>query len=598
MNVPFYRLTIALAAFTLLCAPGQSAAEECLQCHVIIDAQMKGNSHHVQGTVTTSKHCYACHWEATVEGGIDESYHQKDLTRIDLVIWDQAARPTVYSKGETAVSFSSAAIGTEHERSETAKISRHCLACHSDRNNTTATFKGSSDTPGKFAWDGQSIASRYENKGVTPWGKYSTATTNKKNQLTKAFSAHGNAAANQGGWSPASGYDAQIPVARGGSSANNVECYDCHNSHGSAIPGVTSSYRSSDGSHGGGLLKQTTAGQNGYRMTYTPSANPNRQSNNPYNPGAGLCFDCHESPAAGVTPWGYRTTFSAGEPVMGYKDTHRFGPGIKGSTSRYSNRQGRADIVSSHLKADIFLHYSAAESIKGLCTPCHDPHGVSRTLGKKMAYAVPLLKGTWLTSPYREDAPPAASPGKGGPSKQGIAMATGVTGTTRGPVSMQGMKYSVDRNTFPVNGRISEDVDTFAGLCLKCHRRLNSKGESKTARIHRAVKGWGENKEHSFPCSKCHQAHNSGLPRLMQTNCFEEGPAGLRDNIGLAWLPDKMTAAGAKGGGNRAGSNTAAGSKSRSGATDFVGCHVRQFGRSGSQTPKRDGTEWNEKSKW
>ncbi|WP_152609951.1 hypothetical protein, partial [Geobacter sp. OR-1] len=29
-----------------------------------------------------------------------------------------------------------------------------------------------------------------------------------------------------------------------------------------------------------------------------------------------------------------------------------------------------------------------------------------------MAYAVPLLKGTWLTSPYREDGPPSASPGK------------------------------------------------------------------------------------------------------------------------------------------------------------------------------------------
>lgn len=596
MNVPFYRLTIALAAFTLLYFADQSAAKECLQCHENIAGQMKGNSHHVQGIVTTSKHCYACHWEATADGGIDERYHQRDLTKIELVIWTQATRPTTYVMGDTAISYAPAAIATAGERGEISKISRHCLSCHSDSNNTTAPFTGSTSTPGRFAWDGQSIASRYENKTVTPWGKYSTATSNKKMQLTKALSAHGNAVANEGGWSPSGGYDSKIPVARGGSSANNVECYDCHNSHGSKVPGVTSSYRSGDGSHSGGLLKQTTKGQNGYGVTYTPSANTDRLSKNPYNPGAGLCFDCHESASAGVTPWGYSTTFSARLPIMGYKDTHRFGPGIKGSTSRYSNRQGRTDIVSSHLLADIFLKYSAAESINGLCTPCHDPHGVSRSMGKKMAYAVPLLKGTWLTSPYREDAPPAASPGKGGPPKQGNGMATG---TTKGPVSMQGMQYSVDRNTFAANSRISEDIDTFAGLCMKCHGKLNAKGESKTARIHKAVKGWGENKEHSFPCSKCHQAHNSGLPRLMQTNCFEEGPAGLRDNIGLAWLPDKKVSGGAKGDGSKmTGSNSDPGSKSRSGATDFVGCHVRQFGKSGSQTPKKDSGEWKEKTKW
>lgn len=596
------RRCLNLSIFTLffLSTANQAQADDCLQCHVNIAGQMKGSSHHVQGTVTTSKHCYACHWEAAADGAIDERYHQRDLNRIDLVIWNQDARPTTHVKGNTGISFSPSAIGTERERAETAKITRHCLGCHSDRNNTITPFTGSTDTPGKFAWDGQSIASRYENKGVTPWGKYSTASTNKKYQLTKALSAHGNAAANEGGWSPSSGYDAKIPVVRGGSSAKNVECYDCHNSHGSSVPGVTSSYRAIDGSHSGGLLKQTTAGQNGYQATYTPSANTNRQSNNPYNSGAGLCFDCHESASAGITPWGYSTTFSSREPIMGYKDSHRFGRGLKGSTSRYSKRLGRSDIVSSHLKADIFLRYSTAESINGLCTPCHDPHGVSRSMGEKMAYAVPLLKGTWLTSPYREDAPPATSPGKGEPSNQGNVMAPGATGTTKGPVSMQGMNYHVDRNTFTMNSRITEDINTFAGLCMKCHRRLDSMGESKTARIHKAVKGWGENREHSFPCSKCHQAHNSGLPRLMQTNCFEEGPAGLRDNIGLAWLPDKKAAGGAKkGNGSRvASSNPDSTSKNRSGTTDFVGCHVRQFGRNSSQTPKRDGDEWIEKSKW
>jgi hypothetical protein len=591
------KVLLGLSAFLitsiLLCPAEKSSAEECLQCHPDVARQMRGDSHHVQGTPANSLHCYACHWEASVDGKVNEQFHQKDMNRIDLVIWGKGNRPTEYATGETATIYATSAIGTDKERQEITKISRHCLACHSDQNNNTAPFSGDSNTPVKYAWDGLSIASRYEQKGVTSWGKYSTATTNKKKQLTKALSAHGNAAANEGGWSTSGGYDSRIPVTRGGGSASNVECYDCHNSHGSIIAGITTSYRSADGSRSNGLLKQTTAGKSGYQIAYTPSSNPDQGSKNPYNPGAGLCFDCHETESAGVTPWGYKSSFGADKPVIGYKDTHRFGSGIKGSTSRYANRQGRADIVSSHLKAEVFLKYSTTESISGLCTPCHDPHGVSPALGDKQVYAIPLLKGTWLTSPYKEDSPPTATPGRGAPASQGAMTASGATGSAKGPVSMQGMQYNIDRNTFSANSRIDENVDTFAGLCLKCHNRLNSKGDGKIARIHRAVKGWGDNKEHSFPCSKCHQAHNSGLPRLMQTNCFEEGPAGLRDNIGLTWLPEKKAA-----GTTREAAAENSTGKNNASKTDFVGCHVRQFGRNSSQPSKRSDSEWSEKLKW
>jgi hypothetical protein len=546
----------------------------------------------------SGRHCYACHWEATVTGQIDEQFHNRDLAKIDLVLWTDGARPKDYSAGSTAIIFTPAAIGTDREREETARISRHCLSCHNDKNNGTATFSGDSNTPGTFAWDGESIASRYSDPGVTTWGKYSTQTSNRKKQVVKAFSAHGNAVANRGGWSPSGGYDNLIPLTRGGSGTKNVQCYDCHNAHGSTISGITSSYRSANGSNSGGILKETTAGKSGYRMSYTPAASNDSRSRNPYNPGAGLCFDCHETAAPGTTPWGYSATFGASEPIMGYKDTHRFGPGVKGSTSRYTSRQGRSEIVSSHLKAGIFLNHSAMFPINGLCTPCHDPHGVSTSLGEKRPYAVPLLKGTWLTSPYREDAPPATSPGKGGPARQGGGASAAVTGTTRGPVSMQGMQYNVDRNTFGADGRISESVEYFAGLCLKCHNRLKPSGESKAERIHRSVKGWGKNSEHAFPCSKCHQAHNSGLPRLMQTNCFEEGPAGLRDNIGLSWLPEQKGAAGQqKPGSGKIAANDSSSRTRKTGTTGLVGCHVRQFGRSGS-TSRQGGGEWQEKTKW
>jgi hypothetical protein len=222
-----------------------------------------------------------------------------------------------------------------------------------------------------------------------------------------------------------------------------------------------------------------------------------------------------------------------------------------------------------------------------------------------------------MSSPYREDGPPATSPGKGGFAKlesggvrssaaekgdynftnreANANFGVGGGGAPREPISMAGMKYNIDRNTFGGENRIKEKDDQFAGLCLKCHAKEQFNGESKNARIHRSVKGWGDNKEHAFPCSKCHQAHNSGLPRLMQTNCFEEGPQGLRESSGLSWLPRKKGEA-VK---DSKGKESTAKSK-KSGKTEVVGCHVRQFGRGSMQggPPTDGGGQWNNKTNW
>lgn len=590
-----YPRAIAMFLFAATVSATPAMAEGCLSCHPQIAEQLTGNSHHIQGVAPSGKHCHACHWEATAAGAVDERFHQRDTARVDLVVWGDGARPADYSPGSTAVSYSSRTIDSNDERKAFAGITRHCLSCHNDRTGTLPTFAGDGNTPGSYAWDGTSISARYESRGTTTWGKYSTPTSNRKMGVTKAFSAHGNAVANAGGWSASEGYDGRIPDTRTGRS--NVECFDCHNSHGSNAAGVTSSYRTAGGGFGG-ILKETRGGSGGYAMSYSPKSNSDHSGKNPYNAGAGLCFDCHETATAGDTPWGYRSTFGALEPVMGYKDTHRFGPGVKGSTSRYAGRQGRSAIVSSHLKAGAFLNHSALSPINGLCTPCHDPHGVSPTLGERMAYAVPLLKGTWLSSPYREDAPPSAASRKERQAAQGAVMGPAVSGSSRGPVSMQGMQYNVDRNTFGSDRKIAEGEELFAGLCLRCHNRVKPSGESKSDRIHRSVKGWGNNREHAFPCAKCHQAHNSGLPRLMQTNCFEEGPAGLRENIGLSWLPERKEAAGRQDDGKRktSGSDSLSGNK-KAGPTDLVGCHVRQFGRTGASTSQGNG-KWTEKNKW
>jgi hypothetical protein len=591
-----------LLFLTWMSGAGTAMASGCIDCHATtvgrrsdVMSRMTATSHHVQGVEVTGEHCYACHWEATAEGGIDERYHAGHLAKkpgtekaaeVQLVIWNEGKRPTVYKPFSTAVAYQSSAVGSSNERDEVAKITRHCLGCHNDRNNDTRPFDGDIRTPRHYAWDGQSIASRYSQSGVTSWGKYSTLKGNGKMKVVKALSAHGNAAANQGGWSITTGYDGDIPITRGGSRARNVECYDCHNSHGSMIAGTTSSYRSFDGTYNGGILKETQAGKGGYPINYTPSTNPDLLSQNPYNAGAGLCFDCHESAQAGTTPWGY-STFGADQPIIGYKDTLHFGPGVKGSTNRFAGRQPRTAIAGSHLKTGKLLNYSAHGAIRGLCTPCHDPHGVSPSLGKDMPYALPLLKGGWLTSPYREDAPPTSMPTRGAYAgkSSNMNMSWGKGELKAGAAdTIAASSYNTDRNTFGEGRRITENESQFGGLCLGCHGKESFTG-NRNDRVHRAVKGWGANREHSFPCSKCHQAHNSGLPRLMQTNCLESGPSGLRDSGAAPWIADK--------------SKPLSADTKKNIKEAVVGCHVRRSGK-GNSKPSRSNeqTQWKSSSRW
>ncbi|MDA8169031.1 MAG: hypothetical protein M0Z59_04940, partial [Nitrospiraceae bacterium] len=187
-------------------------------------------------------------------------------------------------------------------------------------------------------------------------------------------------------------------------------------------------------------------------------------------------------------------------------------------------------------------------SINGLCTPCHDPHGVSPSLGANQAYGVPLLKGTWLTSPYKEDAAPLATNLQVGGSPQGPSKWAGAS--TPG--------YHIDQNTFETlpatapytwnfasQKRITETPDQFAGLCLKCHPKSSlDPGTNSTwkgvDRIHNVVKGWGtfganaNNAVHSYVCSKCHAPHDSALPRLLVTNCLDSNHRGQKASGGTA----------------------------------------------------------------
>ena len=578
---------------------GFGQARDCTKCHkdaigarMNIMKQFSANSHHVQADKVTNKHCYACHWEATKEGVIDLEHHAgynykthtSDKNKeVDLVIWQAGRRPAAFDNdgvggNDTASSFLAAKIDTTKpgntvtgQRGEVGKVTSHCLGCHSDQNDDIEPFNlvdpdhGDCKTPRQYAWDRASIASRYGNSGTTTLGKYNTVNAAKKN-VTKAFSAHGNAVANQGGINPTTGMDGTIPNTRGG--LYNIQCFDCHSSHGSMVTGTTSSYTTFNGTKNGGNLKETQAGKGGYPMTYKATANPNPSTVNPYQAGAGQCFDCHETANANTqisptskSPWGYSDTFGATAAIKSYRDNTRFTGSYSGA-SQFSSYRAAKHTVGGHLRASHKNPDSpnydvsgasdviAMGTIDGLCTPCHDPHGVSTSLGDKQAYAVPMLKGTWLSSPYKEDGAPSQVTTFSNQNN-------GWYGTRPYPQRADPQPAGVwrtDRNTFnladasvqanqPVSyNQVTEEAETFAGLCLRCHPKATLTSEASVTptasipwatpeRIHRSVKGWGvidgeAPREHSYTCSKCHKPHASGLPRLMQTNCLNASHRG------------------------------------------------------------------------
>ena len=572
---------------------GFGLPRDCTKCHagpilgrMDVMTQLGANSHHVQGVPVSNRHCYECHWESTKDGIIDVKHHTgfnyKNYSTVsndavDLVLYAAGKRPTFYSS-TSAVQFLAKNVGTGNERNEAGKVTNHCLSCHSDQNNDTTPFNDCK-TPRHYAWDGQSVAARYAQTGTTTWGKYNSLTypnANKKDTITKAFSAHGNAKSNQGGWDDSNGLNSSIPNTRDGN--RNVQCYDCHSSHGSKVVGTTTSYVTFNGTRNGGNLKETQAGKGGYSVTYKASQNAIPGSVNPYAAGAGQCFDCHMTQNAGShapdppTPWGFGT-FSASRPIKGYKDAYKFGSrndpnGFAANSFKLNAspmKQKKNTIIGGHLKVSPTATYGAIqtpnEQINGLCTPCHDPHGVSPTLGSKQSYAVPLLKGTWMTSPYKDDEPapnPILRANGLGPKQTATGGSWGSYGYEKRNVNNSPLpgepvtKIYLDRNTFGTGKTITEDDQTFAGLCLRCHNKEKLTDETpsqknhqsqnfKTVdRIHETVKGWGKNKEHAFTCSKCHQPHNSALPRLMQTNCLDYKHRGNRENSGQAWRADSQ----------------------------------------------------------
>lgn len=492
----------------------------CLSCHSIpqgnrlgIAPQFDSGSHHIQGSVT-DRACYQCHWEANSDGTVNKEFHGGSTTRgapVDLVLYGAGSRPAVHRPGTSGIAY--VPDGT---RASVEQVTSHCLGCHRDENNGTEPF-ADGRTPNVYAWDGSSVAARYSQQGKTVWGKYSTVNGANK-RTTKSYSAHGNAVANQRGWREDVGVDGVIPDLGG---SVNVQCYDCHNSHGSEAVGITSRYSSATGRGGGGILKSTRAGKGGYAVTYRPYTTGNMADRNRLNPGGSLCLDCHLSSRAVTTPWGFDDTFRSTAPILGYADAFRYRQYSAAGTAKRYAYKGMHKASGGHFGASSVLSEAPRGTIGGLCTPCHDPHGLSPGLEGNKQFAVPLLKGTWITSPYREDVAPSFNNYLTNRPDMG---------------DERGVKYNIDQNTFgsslagspPAEG--PKDAATFAGLCLGCHPRESLTNgtthdwKSKD-RIHESVSGWktaNKTVKHNYSCSKCHAPHtNSTLPRLMVTNCLD-----------------------------------------------------------------------------
>ena len=539
----------------------------CIGCHSgplgargASAAQFGGTSHHAQGAFSGSV-CYQCHAEATdASGTVNTARHTRTANKpVDLMIWGTGARGAVFT------SYTANGSATRR-RTELTKLNNHCLGCHNAANAAIQPF-GDGNNPESYAWDGTSVAERYSVATTTKWAKVTGNNTVVKNNTAnddKAYSAHGRADLNERGWAIGTATTGETYTANT-SGAINVLCFDCHNSHGTFADGVMSSYSSTTGRYRGGILKSTASGISGYTADYTPTAGgdaaaPNK---NAYNTGAALCFDCHNNAKASETlPWGYGATASGGtfnstKAIYGYHDKPYFGNySTFASTVTYSYKKNYPDNKGGHFGAYSALSTTPTKQIRGLCTPCHDPHGVSPVTPANQPYMVPLLKGTWVTSPYKQDvAPSSPNTETRGGGKKRSALNVGST-----------PKYNIDQNTMqaastgdPTTAKYwafatnPETLQTttesqFAGLCTSCHNKadINNTASASTSnwksmkRIHNSVKDWAtatggnaNNSKHAFTCSKCHTAHNSRLPRLLVTNCLDAKHRGRVATGGL-----------------------------------------------------------------
>ncbi|NIM48289.1 MAG: hypothetical protein GTO22_03370 [Gemmatimonadales bacterium] len=402
---------------------GFKGSGNCQDCHsstqgprrAVVDEFNTLASHHnsaVDGsTVTVDKFtCVQCHGEGNADGTVNATLHNNGASSpypIDLKVY--GTYPTVGS----TVSINDIQSATQ---ADLLNLNQHCLSCHNDTNNAAQPFSGNGDTntPSVWAWDAYSVGSKFSNTGTTPFGKFDSSTYNvlPYDRIDKAYSPHGNVEANRGGYAVGGAW-----TDRGGagslSGAGNLgprdslgylACLNCHNSHGSNVTykwwiGDTTTTHT-----GGIIIDRASIGEpvGGYA--------PSTPTGENYPDEADLCWDCHlgDDVNAPIDYVGFG--FSVGNQI-GYYHENSTGdvPARWSSTLSWQSTFGFKDAT---IMSDHFGAFAGSATVPGgwsrndmSCGACHDPHGVSSNQANAQ-FMVPALKGTWVTSPYKEDRPP------------------------------------------------------------------------------------------------------------------------------------------------------------------------------------------------
>jgi hypothetical protein len=364
---------------------GHSAGADCKGCHntaqgtrPAIQPEFERLGAHIDNSWANiaSTDCERCHDETTSDG------------IIKLKLWGTNA-PT----GSTIT----------YDATNLYNNNGFCLSCHDADTNATGidmwTGLAGTQTP-------TNINTRWAYDNTKLFSKFSTANYNVVPQITKSYSPHRFPGTNDTkGTTDMTTY--RYNAARAVSNTAPVACLDCHPSHGSNVVsgakgnyGAYTNYNTSTGAKGGVMIRDS-------RPTGTAQA---------YTKEEEMCWDCHnlgmdfrgDQAGGTLNRWGAHngTNFTA----------------TWGTTSPFPFKQAKT-FDSSHFYPDKPLTYQAGSGFRNRnntsrtnlsCSTCHEPHGINGLTDN--AFRLPILRGTWLTSPYFEDRPPSGATADTSPS--------------------------------------------------------------------------------------------------------------------------------------------------------------------------------------
>jgi hypothetical protein len=441
---------------------GHEAGADCKGCHVDPqgtrrDIQVEFDKSFQHGNTWNnlqSTDCEKCHDEPSSDGDVV------------LKVWD--ANATAGSANFTTVTYTAATAATANA---------FCLSCH-DADTTKIIFTGNETEP-------PDIETRWNDTSTAGYNKYppganNTTKPNTVPVVNKAYSPHAMPITNV---SKPAGQMTALPATWGSrtiSDAAPVACLDCHPAHGSNLASGVNA----------------TMGTGG-KMLFDDNGALTTEEN--------LCWTCHTK---GMDYYGDDTTNNQSwrGNWLGYVPYKRGGFRSSHFFPSKTNTWTLAGTAPSDSTGTAQTGVPTGTRTSVYCSTCHNPHGVSSTGDSNPAYRLPILRGTWLTAPYKEDRAPGATQDTTG------VFTSEISNNFSGPLprtvpsreqsdAHPGRGYApqasatghegffIDQNTFAVGTYITESDTLFAGLCMTCHSQSTLTG--LTWKGHRSVKGWG-----------------------------------------------------------------------------------------------------------